>query len=215
MDALGNFTVSDLSELLRNRGLPVSYRLKSDLVDTLRSAISKDTVSEADLQSEVFQEETKQTDGGDSEDQQGHNSERNGGSGSYDNDAFQNETKQPNGNSEQKTQQTEGKSPHDSGQNDQYQGGSDNHDETIREEKSTSFHTRVKRRNVQRRVEDALTKFGGEPHDKIEEWFEEFELTATSSDVQKHLFARKLLTGDTRKNVQSAKGISSYDTFKA
>lgn len=62
-------------------------------------------------------------------------------------------------------------------------------------------------------VEDALEKFTGETTRTVDEWVEHFEKVAKTcgwNDVQKYLFARKLLRGAARKAVEADEAVVDF-----
>lgn len=69
-----------------------------------------------------------------------------------------------------------------------------------------------------RDVEDALEKYTGEGERDIDTWLKNFEDVATTckwNDIQKYLFARKLLTGAARKAIEADDGVVDYTVLSA
>lgn len=67
-------------------------------------------------------------------------------------------------------------------------------------------------------VEDALEKFSGETEKNVESWLTGYEAVATTckwNDIQKYLFARKLLIGAARKAIEADDAIVSYELLTA
>lgn len=67
-------------------------------------------------------------------------------------------------------------------------------------------------------VEDSLEKFTGETTQTVTEWVTNFENIATTcgwNDIQKYLFARKLLQGAARKAMEADKAVIDYGKLVA
>lgn len=68
-----------------------------------------------------------------------------------------------------------------------------------------------------RDVEDSISRFSGDNQVKIERWIDEFEDTSELlqwSDLQKVIYAKKLLTGSARQFMSLQKGITTWKLMK-
>lgn len=93
-----------------------------------------------------------------------------------------------------------------------------NNDEEEKFEDSLSGDENMTTHFTFRDVEDALEKFSGESETNIETWLANFEDVATTckwNDIQKYLFARKLLIGAARKAIEGDRTIINYELLIA
>lgn len=189
MDEHDNLKATDLQTLLRARGLPTSYRLKTDLIERLRNHRSRST-SQQPHDTGVFD------DAGDT----------NGTNEQQVDEVFQ--QIDLNGDEDQNIDQS-----NLNGANDEaHINNGDNLDEINHTNNDTMAPIGLKD------VEDSLDKFHGEPHENLSQWIETFEEIADNckwDEPHQFLFAKRLLAGAAKKNVQSAKTrtIISYATL--
>lgn len=215
MDDYEKYTVSELRQFLRDRGLSTSYRLKEELVQRL---ITND--KQFDTDDEVFENNENSNLNG-NENSQGNegpheeNSSLNGNENSQGNEG-PHETN-PNLNANGNSLGNEG--PHDNTSSGNDDNNDPNDNQQPRGETVTRTNDEMSATTISfRDVEDALTKFNGAPHDDIIQWLEEFETTAETckwNPVQKYLFTRKLLAGEARKAVEAKRDLKTFDELKA
>lgn len=181
--------VQDLQELCRGRGLSVSYRLKSDLVDRLNVADSEDYP-------DVFET----TGANKSVDTTTGSTTTNVGYSEAEDSVIQNlDSTIVNG----------GDDPHDPNQNG---NGSDNGSHSV-DEDSDSDDMGITFKDVA----DALPKFGGAPGESVVEWETEYKATASTSnwsEVQMYVFARKIMIDEAKMFMEYKKSaINNLETL--
>lgn len=214
-DNLHLLRVSDLQELLRAKGLSISYRLKTDLIERLRSAQTRSistaqgpngevvVFSDENLHnldnSEVF--EDPQND----EDQY----EGNSGGNTTSNQDNTNEDSNSGGGNSSNGDDKDSDSNDDNSDHNNRRDNIDDNDEQVDNTMAINF----------RDVEDALQKFGGLPYEDLDDWcinFEETSETCKWSDMQKFVFARRLMIGEAKGAIEATKTkIDSYAALKA
>lgn len=191
-----SLTINDLKLLCETRGILKSFRVKDDLINRL---IEYDAQDE---DSEVFDSSSSD------ENQQQHNN----GERSHSDE---------NGDNEENNEE------YQSGEeNNFHSSGNGNNDEDKQSDEGP--HNKKVHHNNERDivmatisfkdVEDALRKFSGESHEDVGEWIEEFEATADTcnwKEVQKYLFARKLLRGEAKSAVEANRKITKYEELIA
>lgn len=181
------FRIEELRDLCRTRGLSTSYRVKRDLIIRLEGA-----------DDDVFEHT------GGNED----NPNSDSSNESYINveDNARNSNSDING--ENNGSNDENRRNSDERDNSK-ESSSEKGDEDISDTMSTiSFKD----------VEDAQPKFSGLPHEKLTKWEKEYELTSSTckwNEVQKYLYARKLMKKEAQKHMEDNDRLSNYHELMA
>lgn len=193
-----NLTISDLQVLCKLRNLSTTHRLKADLIQRLTEN-ETNTVNTDDTEN-VFE-----TNNGNSSSENNENSHEDSNIENT-GDSFENSE---NSNENPENSNTNGSGEDENNRKPNSNNSSDKISDT---EENTDEMTTISFRDV----EDALKKFKGESYENVEEWILEFETTAATckwSEVQKYLFARKLLRGEAKMAVEANQAIISYETL--
>ncbi|KAJ6644138.1 hypothetical protein Bhyg_09104 [Pseudolycoriella hygida] len=184
MDKYEDLTISQLKESCRSRGLSMSYRLKEDLIYRLRAQ------DEILLKSESRRSFSESENGGDNE--------------------FTDRKSENGGDNEFSPRQSETSEHGDRSIGEQYtseasETDTDNQGEDMAP--GISFND----------VKDALEKFEGDSKEETQRWIDEFDdiaETCTWNDVQKYIFARRLMLGEAKACIEARSGVKTYAELK-
>lgn len=232
MDGIDNYTVNELKQLLRARGLSVSGRLKQDLVDRLREHISEDFTGDTD---DVFtgddnldmsivnnsETDNNTENNSDSNDENLKKDQTNGGSNGsgHQNHSEFDSTSLNSSEANLKQSKSNGDS-RGGGRRDKNNDTNDDEsrnrsvsNDNIDDENDDIMTTKISFNDVK----DALKKFSGGSADERNKWVKEFdEISDTCgwSPVQKYVFSLKLMDGEAAACVE-AHIVKTYDELKA